>query len=129
VPREREKVLATIQRIKRDRSFSTKVKENYQNRCAICDIPNEGSIIDAAHVKPVNAGGPDIEENGIALCKLHHYLFDAGLIGIKNGKLVVSNKMSSKLKNHPMIKNFVKRIHLVKISENFLNWHLKNVFY
>jgi putative restriction endonuclease len=34
--------------------------------------------LDAAHIKWHQAGGPDVEPNGIALCVLHHKLFDRG---------------------------------------------------
>ncbi|MBK3333113.1 hypothetical protein GWK41_08525 [Persephonella atlantica] len=125
----REKISATIEKYKRDPSFSTTVKSNYGNKCAICGIPNEGAVVDAAHIKPVKEGGPDIEENGIALCKVHHNLFDAGLITIKDGKLITSPKMSHQLETHPVISEFKgKRVKLVKTSEKFLKWHQENIF-
>jgi putative restriction endonuclease len=34
--------------------------------------------VDAAHVKWHRAGGPDEVTNGLALCALHHRLFDRG---------------------------------------------------
>jgi putative restriction endonuclease len=34
--------------------------------------------LEAAHIKWYQAGGPDAEVNGIALCSLHHTLFDRG---------------------------------------------------
>ena len=126
---QREKIVATIGKYRRDPSFSIKVKQNYGNKCAICGIPNEGAIVDAAHVKPVKDGGPDIEENGIALCKVHHHLFDAGLITIKNGKLTVSPTASSDLRIHPLISEFEnKNVVLKRTSEEFLKWHNENIF-
>jgi len=126
---QREKVTSTIEKYKRDYSFSIKVKQNYNNKCAICGIPNEGAIVDAAHVKPVKDGGPDIEENGIALCKIHHHLFDAGLITIKNKKLIVSSTASLDLQKHPNISDFIKKeVDLKKTSEVFLKWHNENIF-
>ncbi len=125
----REKISTTIKKYKRDPYFSIKVKDNYKNKCAICGIPNEGTVVDAAHVKPVKEGGPDIEENGIALCKIHHHLFDSGLITIKDSKLAISPKMSSQLQKHPIISKFLKKkINLVKTSEEFLKWHRENIF-
>ncbi len=40
--------------------------------------------IEAAHIKWHQAGGPDIEQNGIALCSMHHKLFDRGVFTITN---------------------------------------------
>ncbi len=126
---QREKIVATIGKYRRNHSFSIKVKQNYDNKCAICGIPNEGAIVDAAHVKPVKDGGPDIEENGIALCKVHHHLFDAGLITIKDGKLAVSPTASSDLRIHPLISEFEsKNVVLKRTSEKFLKWHNENIF-
>ena len=34
--------------------------------------------IEAAHIKWHQAGGPDTEDNGLALCTLHHKRFDRG---------------------------------------------------
>ncbi len=126
---QREKISATVEKYKRDLSFSTKVKNNYRNKCAVCGMPNEGAVVDAAHVKPVKEGGPDVEENGIALCKVHHNLFDAGLITIKNRKLIVSSTVTPQLENHPMVSEYKnKKIDLVKTSEEFLKWHQENIF-
>jgi len=38
--------------------------------------------VDAAHVHWHSLHGPDDVENGIALCKLHHWAFDKGILGI-----------------------------------------------
>jgi putative restriction endonuclease len=34
--------------------------------------------LEAAHIKWFQAGGPDVEPNGLALCALHHKLLDLG---------------------------------------------------
>lgn len=34
------------------------------------------------------AGGPDSENNGLALCVLHHKLFDRGAIGISEDSVI-----------------------------------------
>jgi len=38
--------------------------------------------IDAAHVRWFAFDGPDTLENGLALCVLHHKLFDLGVLGL-----------------------------------------------
>ena len=40
--------------------------------------------LEAAHIKWRQAGGPDLEVNGLALCSLHHKLFDRGAFTLSN---------------------------------------------
>lgn len=69
-------------RIARDRAFSEAVKTAYENRCAVCGAKRESPAgnpeVEAAHIYPRSEGGRDDVRNGIALCKLHHWAFDAG---------------------------------------------------
>ena len=41
-------------------------------------VGNSLVALEAAHIRWHQAGGPDSEENGMALCALHHKLFDRG---------------------------------------------------
>jgi len=70
----------------RDMAFSHRVRQAYQNRCAISglDLTNGGGRpeVQAAHIRPVAAGGPDSARNGIALSGTVHWMFDRGLISI-----------------------------------------------
>ena len=67
---------------KRDPSFPEKVLRAYEYQCAVCGfdvrIGNTLVGLEAAHIKWHQAGGPDTEVNGVALCSLHHKLFDRG---------------------------------------------------
>ncbi len=69
-------------RRERDPRFREAVLRAYGYRCAVCGFDTRlGSTligVDAAHVKWHRAGGPDEVENGLALCALHHRLFDRG---------------------------------------------------
>jgi HNH endonuclease len=55
----------------------------YEYRCAVCGFDVRlGSVsiaLDAAHIRWHQAGGADLEKNGLALCVLHHKTFDLGL--------------------------------------------------
>lgn len=66
----------------RDPAFRSRVLVAYEQRCAVCgfDVRLGGAQIglDAAHIQWHQAGGPDTVENGLALCALHHKLFDRG---------------------------------------------------
>lgn len=83
---ERERVGYYTSRIVRDRVFRKRVLEAYDCRCAITGLKliNGGgrAEVEAAHIKPVEANGPDIVANGLALSGTAHWMFDRGLIGI-----------------------------------------------
>jgi putative restriction endonuclease len=71
---------------RRDPAFRELVLRAYEYRCAVCgydgQLLRESVGIDAAHVRWWAAAGPDEVANGIALCSLHHKLFDRGAIGL-----------------------------------------------
>ena len=71
---------------RRDPGFRDLVLLAYEYRCAFCgfdgQLMREAVAIDAAHVRWWAASGPDDLSNGVALCSLHHKLFDRGALGI-----------------------------------------------
>lgn len=88
----------------RDAAFRNLVLGAYDNTCAVTGlrIINGGGRAEAqaAHVMPVEHGGPDIVQNGIALSATVHWLFDRHLISIgEDGCLLVShNKVPTELR-------------------------------
>lgn len=50
--------------------------------CAICgskvESPSGGHNLEAAHILPKAHDGPDVVQNGLALCPQHHWAFDEG---------------------------------------------------
>jgi putative restriction endonuclease len=58
----------------------------WDGACAFCGF--DGSLsgvpvgVEAAHVRWFTIGGPDELDNGLALCALHHKLFDRGALGL-----------------------------------------------
>jgi hypothetical protein len=67
------------------RRFSREVHEAYGNRCAFCGavyggIEGVASGVDAAHILAWSSYDLDVVKNGLALCKLHHWAFDAALM-------------------------------------------------
>lgn len=85
---------------KRDASFRPRVLMAYEYRCCICghDLRLAGQVVglDAAHIQWFQAGGPDVESNGLALCSLHHKLFDLGVFTVlpQGYTLVVSQHVT-----------------------------------
>lgn len=72
----------TTEPSKRDPQFRSIVLLAYEFKCAVCSFDARlGSSlvgVEAAHIKWHQAGGPAAIENGLALCSLHHKLFDRG---------------------------------------------------
>jgi putative restriction endonuclease len=73
-------------RRKRDPAFRDMVLRIYEYRCAVCgfDALMDGANLglEAAHVHWHSHGGADAEDNGLALCAIHHKAFDRGAIGL-----------------------------------------------
>jgi putative restriction endonuclease len=81
----------------RDPQFRQRVLVAYEYRCAVCGFDVRlGPVpiaLDAAHIRWHQAGGPDEEKNGLALCVLHHKLFDLGAFTLdRQGVLLVSDQ-------------------------------------
>jgi putative restriction endonuclease len=79
----------------RDPHFRHRILIAYEYSCAVCgfnvQLGNQSVALEAAHIQWHQAGGPDREENGLALCSLHHKLFDRGVFMVSsNRKLYVA---------------------------------------
>lgn len=79
-------------RPRRRAGFRSEVLHGWRNRCAMCGydgaMGRDPAGLDAAHVFWHSQGGPDEADNGLALCALHHVLFDLGALGL-NADLTV----------------------------------------
>jgi putative restriction endonuclease len=75
-----------IARKVRDQGFRKAIVKLYEHRCALCGIrmltPEGHTIVEAAHIVPWNESGDDRPQNGLALCRLCHWSFDEGLMGV-----------------------------------------------
>lgn len=76
------------ERRKRDPAFRERILIAYEYRCAICGydlrMGSQHVALEAAHIKWHVAGGPDLETNGLALCSMHHKLFDLGAFAVSD---------------------------------------------
>ncbi|MBF0349659.1 MAG: HNH endonuclease [SAR324 cluster bacterium] len=126
-------------RLIRDPEFREKILIAYQYRCAICgfDIRLSGKSIclEAAHIKWHQAGGPSVESNGLALCVLHHKLFDRGAFTISPAlKIHVSENTHGTAGFNEWLLNFngqniqYPQRKSYAPSQEFLAWHVKEVF-
>lgn len=68
----------------RSSAFRRLILETYDYHCSACGLrirlPNDFTIVDAAHVIPFSVSHNDHPTNGLALCKNHHWAFDQFLI-------------------------------------------------
>lgn len=126
-------------RKRRDPIFRRKILQLYGNRCAICGFDvNLGKIpsaIEAAHIKSHKVGGPDIEGNGIALCAIHHKLFDQGAFTLNsNREILVSNKVNGTTGLQEFLLDFqgnkITLPHKLEYQPkaSFVAWHVREVF-
>lgn len=89
----------------RDANFRRLVCEAYNDTCAVTGlrIINGGgrSEVQAAHIWPVEKGGPDIVQNGIALSGTVHWLFDRHLMSLTDDYriLVAHNRVPAELRS------------------------------
>lgn len=71
---------------RRDPRWRLSVLQGWDRQCAFCgydgQVAGAPAGIDAAHVRWFSFGGPDALDNGLALCVLHHKLFDLGALGL-----------------------------------------------
>jgi putative restriction endonuclease len=128
-----------VARSPRDPAFRARVLTAYEHRCAVCGYDVRlGSVsvgIEAAHIKWHQAGGPDVEGNGLALCALHHKLFDRGAFTVSAaGRVELSEQLHGSAGFHELLLAHHGRPvrpppnpgH--RPSSSFLAWHHKEVF-
>jgi putative restriction endonuclease len=94
----------------RDQGFRRAVVTAYAHRCALCGIRvrtlDGHTAVTAAHIRPWSDTHDDRPANGMALCRMCHWTFDEGLLGISqeyeviaSRQLVVSNNLPGYLPN------------------------------
>ena len=96
---QRDRVSVTVSRILRDRVFRRVVLRAYDERCAVTGlrfINGSGRAeVAAAHIRPVEASGPDIVGNGIALSGTAHWMFDRGLISLADDLEILISRQTN----------------------------------
>jgi putative restriction endonuclease len=77
----------------RNAAFRRIVVSLYEQRCAFCHLKiissDNQNIVDGAHIKPFSEFRDDRFENGLALCKNHHWAFDHGWFGISDDYRII----------------------------------------
>jgi putative restriction endonuclease len=125
---------------RRDPAFRAKVLLAYQYRCAVCGhdlrMGQQSIGLEAAHIKWFQANGPDEVPNGIAMCSLHHKVFDLGAFKIlpETYRMVFSQHLNgSETASDRMLAYHGAGMILPQAKEYLphpanLDWHARQVF-
>ena len=127
-----------VSRTVRDRQFRVRVLRAYDSRCALTGmklINGRGRAeAQAAHIMPVEVGGPDVVTNGLALSGTVHWMFDRGLVSLSDaGEILLSRKIND-------VEGVRKLIHAdgfaclpasrhLRPHPRYLEWHRRERFY
>ena len=124
----------------RDPNFRSNILIAYEYRCAVCGfdvrLGNTPVALEAAHIQWHQAGGPDEPINALALCSLHHKLFDRGAFTLSNQlQILVSDDAHGSVG----FQEWLMRFHGREISfpqrpsyypdANYVGWHIREVFH
>jgi putative restriction endonuclease len=123
----------------RSTAFRRLVVQAYNHTCAICSIriitPEGYTVVEAAHIVPWSMSRNDDPRNGMALCKLHHWTFDQGLVGVTPSyEITVSPVVSNNAETAaPLSSLNGQKIELppdefLWPAHQALDWHLKEIF-
>jgi putative restriction endonuclease len=116
------------------RSFQAVVLQAYERRCAITGAKIR-PVLEAAHIRPLNAGGEHRLDNGLLLRSDIHTLFDRGYIGVDpKYRLVVSPRLREEFHNGDELYTRSGSPIAVPVrradrpNAEFLDWHLDQIF-
>ncbi len=134
---EQDRMMALTSRPVRDRVFRRIVLKAYDERCAITGLKliNGGgrAEVEAAHIKPVEANGPDAVGNGLALSGTAHWMFDRGLIGLSDDlDILVSRQVNDPDSVHGLINKTKRALAPLRAGDrphpHLLEWHRDHCF-
>lgn len=123
----------------RDSFFRKAVIHAYDYRCSLCHLKVikslSQSIVDGAHIKPFSQFYDNRIDNGISLCKNHHWAFDRGIFSIDdNYQVLISDNFSEESPNSKPIRDFQGETILLPNSQKYfpsleaIQWHRQNIF-
>lgn len=134
-----EKQATSYETPARDQGFRRTVTRLYEHRCALCGIrmrtPEGHTAVDAAHIIPWSVSHNDDPRNGLALCRLCHWTFDEGLLGVNTEYMVKESPRLRAERNLPAhLATLDGRGMLAPADSDYwpanesLEWHIGNVF-
>jgi len=120
----------------RDVAFRRHVRAAYGNTCAVSGLRliNGGGRpeVQAAHIRPVAAEGPDTVRNGLALTGTLHWLFDRGLLAVADDYRLLTASSGVPADVHRLLRPD-RRVVVPESADlrphpAYLRWHRENVF-
>jgi putative restriction endonuclease len=125
--------------IVRDAAFRRIVVSAYEYRCAFCALQVLNSlnqhIVDGAHIKPFSQFRDDRFDNGLSLCKNHHWAFDRGWFAVDDDyRIVVSKDLREESPHAQTMRDFHGQNIVLPAQQSYLpriealRWHQENVF-
>lgn len=124
---------------RRSSSWPAQVLEAWDRQCAFCGFDGQvGGVpvgLEAAHIRWFTVDGPDHLDNGLALCSLHHKLFDRGVLGLDDDlTVVVSQRFSARTPHGRAVydlhgQRLRPRPGTPAPAERHLVWHREQVFH
>jgi len=135
--KDRKRISYLTSRAVRDRVFRQLILRAYDKRCAVTGIKlingRGRAEVDAAHIKSVEANGPDIVSNGVALSGTAHWMFDRGLISFSDDLKILTSRQVNDIDS---VRSFINRTgHALapkrpfeRPHPNFLKWHREHCF-
>ncbi len=123
----------------REAFFRKSIVHLYDYRCAFCRLKVtrtlKQSIVDGAHIKPFSEFYDSQVNNGLSLCKNHHWAFDKGWFTIDNQyKIIIASDLEEDSPYNRSMKEFQGEFILLPTTEQYfprleaIQWHRKNVF-
>ena len=119
----------------RDAKFKLLVRKAYDRRCALTGlrlINGRGRPeVEAAHIKPVSANGPDSIRNGIALSGTVHWMFDRGMLSLADDLTILTSRQLNYGIDHLLnsdMRAIVPKDRRQQPHPAFLAWHRENLF-
>ena len=123
----------------RTSNFRRNVLRAYEYQCAICGfdvkLGTSPIALEASHIKWKSHGGPSETVNGLALCVMHHKLFDRGAFTLSMQRQIL---VSDDAHGSVGFQEWLMRFHGQRIKapqrrsfypdEDFIEWHVREVF-
>lgn len=123
----------------RDAAFRRVIVSIYEYRCAFCKLQVIDAlgqnIVDGSHIKPFSQFYGDRIDNGISLCKNHHWGFDRGWFAIEDDyTLLISEDLREDSPHATSMREFNGDCIRLPVQQQYyprieaLRWHRENVF-
>ena len=134
---EQDRLQILTMRTWRDQKFARRVMQAYGKRCAFTGFQfiNGGGIaeVEAAHIKSVADKGPDVVQNGLALSRTVHWMFDRGLLTIADDATILLSNHINDIDGVRKLLNQSGRARFPEYDQDrpdpqFLQWHRERCF-